>query len=132
MRRVITALFTVLLLSACGTIEKEQKSQSLHNSTRFYEYALRWGDYEKANGMRSPEGLMASPAPESLEKFRITSYTLIDSYLSDDGLVLNQIVELRYYNEENLYERSITDRQKWVYDEEAEVWYLESPMPAFQ
>ena len=58
MQRLVTALLATLLLSACGIVEKEQKSQSLHNATRYYEYAIRWGDYDKANALRSPERSM--------------------------------------------------------------------------
>jgi hypothetical protein len=132
MQRLVTALFIALLLPACGTIEKEKKSQALHNSTRYYEYALRWGDYDKANSMRSPIALSQSPDPESLKKYRITSYKLLESTLSSDGLVLNQVIDINYYNEDNLRERNLIDRQKWVYDQDAEVWYLESPLPSFK
>ena len=132
MQRLVTALLATLLLSACGIVEKEQKSQSLHNATRYYEYAIRWGDYDKASSMLGTEGLSRSPAPESLEKFRVTSYKLLDSSLSEDGLVLNQVIDIHYYNEDNLRERNLIDRQKWVYDQEADFWYLESPLPSFQ
>lgn len=132
MQRLVTALFVSLLLSACSIVEKEQKSQSLHNSTRFYEYAVRWGEYEEANAMRKPEALSASPNPASLKKYRVTSYRLLNSSLSPDGLVFNQVIDIDYYNEDNLLERSITDRQKWVYDEELQVWFLDGPLPSFK
>ena len=74
----------------------------------------------------------ASPDPASLRKFRVTSYTVVNSLMSDDGLTLTQFVDMRYYNEENLRERQLTDKQTWVYDEENEIWYLDGPLPAFQ
>jgi uncharacterized protein YceK len=132
MQRLVTAFLVMMLLSACGTIEKEKKSQSLHNSTRFYEYALRWSDYEKADGMRKPESLSQSPDPASLEKYRVTSYKTLDSSMSADGMVYNQVIEIHYYNEDNLRERKITDRQEWVYDQDADVWYLDGPLPSFR
>jgi hypothetical protein len=131
MQRLVTALL-VMLLCACGTIEKEKKSQSLHNSTRFYEYALRWSDYDKANGMRNPEGSSASPDLESLKKYRITSYKPLESSMSPDGMVFNQVIDIHYYNEDNLLERKIIDRQKWIYDQDADVWYLDGPLPSFR
>ena len=33
---------------------------------------------------------------------------------------------------DNGYKKWVCIICAWVYDEEAEVWYLESPMPAFQ
>ena len=132
MQRLASILLTALLLSACSTIEKEEKRMSMNNTTRYYEYALRWSDYDAANAMRNPESTIPSPDPAVLKKYRVTSYSVVNSLLSEDGLTLTQIVDMRYYNEENLRERQLTDRQKWVYDEEIEIWYLDSPLPAFQ
>ena len=132
MQRLASTLLIALLLSACGTIEKEEKRMSMNNTTRYYEYALRWSDYDAANAMRNPESTIPSPDPAVLKKYRVTSYSVVNSLLSEDGLTLTQIVDMRYYNEENLRERQLTDRQKWVYDEENEIWYLDSPLPAFQ
>jgi hypothetical protein len=57
---------------------------------------------------------------------------VVNSLMSDDGLTLTQIVDIHYYNEENLRERQLTDQQTWIYDEENEIWVLDGPLPAFQ
>ena len=132
MQRLASSLMIALLLSACSTIEKEEKRMSMNNTTRFYEYALRWSDYDAANAMRNPESTIPSPDPATLKKFRVTSYTVVNSLISEDGLTLTQIVDMRYYNEENLRERQLTEQQEWVYDAENEIWYLDGPLPAFQ
>jgi PBP1b-binding outer membrane lipoprotein LpoB len=132
MQRLASILMIALLLSACSTIEKEEKRMSMNNTTRFYEYALRWSDYDAANAMRNPESTIPSPDPATLKKFRVTSYTVVNSLISEDGLILTQIVDMRYYNEENLRERQLTEQQEWVYDAENEIWYLDGPLPAFQ
>jgi hypothetical protein len=95
MQGLATAVLTALLLTACGTIEKEKKSQTLHDATRYYEYALRWSDYESANKLRNPASLVASPEPASLEK-------------------------------------KLIDRQKWIFAQDAEIWYLDGPLPSFK
>lgn len=132
MQRLASILMIALLLSACSTIEKEEKRMSMNNTTRFYEYALRWSDYDAANAMRNPESTIPSPDPATLKKFRVTSYTVVNSLISEDGLILTQIVDMRYYNEDNLRERQLTEQQEWVYDAENEIWYLDGPLPAFQ
>ena len=131
-QRLASILLIALLLPACSTIEKEEKRMSMNNTTRFYEYALRWSDYDKANAMRNPESTSQSPDPATLGKYRVTSYTVVNSLMSDDGLTLTQIVDIHYYNEENLRERQLTDQQTWIYDEENEIWVLDGPLPAFQ
>ena len=132
MQRLASILMIALLLSACSTREQEEKRMSMNNTTRFYEYALRWSDYDAANAMRNPESTIPSPDPATLKKFRVTSYTVVNSLISEDGLILTQIVDMRYYNEENLRERQLTEQQEWVYDAENEIWYLDGPLPAFQ
>ena len=132
MQRLASILMIALLLSACSTIEKEEKRMSMNNTTRFYEYALRWSDYDAANAMRNPESTIPSPDPATLKKFRVTSYTVVNSLISEDGLILTQIVDMRYYNEDNLRERQLTEQQEWVYDAENEIWDLDGPLPAFQ
>ena len=126
------AVLAALLLTACGTIEKEKKSQALHDATRYYEYALRWSDYESANKLRNPASMAVSPDPASLEKFRVTSYKLVSSQMSADGMTLEQVIEIHYYNENTLREKKLVDRQKWIYAQDTEVWYLDGPLPSFK
>ena len=105
---------------------------SMNNTTRYYEYALRWSDYDAANAMRNPETTVTSPEPATLKQFRVTSYTVTNSLMSEDGMILTQIVDIRYYNENNMREKQLTDRQKWVFDPENEIWTLDGPLPSFQ
>ena len=132
MQRLVTHLIIALLLSACATIEKEEKKMSMNNTTRYYEYALRWSDSDAANAMRNPETTVTSPEPATLKQFRVTSYTVTNSLMSEDGMILTQIVDIRYYNENNMREKQLTDRQKWVFDPENEIWTLDGPLPSFQ
>ena len=132
MQRLVSTLMIALLLSACSTIEKEEKKMSMNDTTRYYEYALRWSDYDAANAMRNPEATDPSPDPASLKRFQVTSYTVVNSLMSEDGKVLTQVVDIHYYNEDNMLERQLRDRQKWIYDEEAKIWSLDGPLPTFQ
>jgi hypothetical protein len=43
-----------------------------------------------------------------------------------------QIVDFQYYRMSNVTVRTITDGQKWEYDEEKERWYLLSELPNFE
>ena len=99
MQRLASILLIALLLPACSTIEKEEKRMSMNNTTRFYEYALRWSDYDKANAMRNTESTSESPEPATLGKYRVSSYTVVNSLMSDDGMNLSQIVDIHFYNE---------------------------------
>lgn len=132
MHRLLTLIFVTLLLAGCGTIDKQKKAKSLHNATRYYEHSLRWGDYEEADAMRKPGNTAISPDPMSLGRYKVTSYKLMDSFMSQDGTVVNHVVEIRYYNEDNMREKKLTNRQKWVYEEDIEAWYLDGPLPAFK
>ena len=52
--------------------------------------------------------------------------------MSADGMTLEQVIEIHYYNENTLREKKLIDRQKWVYVQDTEIWYLDGPLPSFK
>jgi len=46
--------------------------------------------------------------------------------------ILEQTVEIRYFNEQVGVEKTITDHQVWRYDEDIGKWMLETDLPAFR
>jgi len=81
----------------------------------------------------APEYLEENPVSrldvERLDLFRVTSYTVGQVAIAEDGLSLVQVVEIRLYNRTKAVERAIIDQQTWRYDEERERWYLHSGLP---
>ena len=133
MHRFTLIIMFTALLTGCSTVDTKKKSTTLHNATRAYENFIRWGDYESAISFINPEVMTEPlPDPESLKRYRVTSYEVMTNSMSSDQNEALQVVEIRYYNEDNMREVTIRDRQTWKYDEAATSWYLATSLPAFK
>ena len=114
-------------------MEERKKTVTLNAVTRHYESAIRWGDYEGANAYRIQKNTGGlTPKPESLKRFRVTSYETLNTVLNEDETEAQIVVQIKYYDEERMKEVTLTDRQTWKYDTDLGLWYLDSPLPAFQ
>jgi hypothetical protein len=62
----------------------------------------------------------------------VTGYDIIQTSYSNSELkqlLVNQLVEVRFINEDTQVERSFREQQTWEWDEEAKRWWLVSPFP---
>jgi hypothetical protein len=133
MHRFIALLLMAAFLSGCATMDERKKTVTLDRTTRQYESAIRWGDYEAANAYRLQEGTGApTPNPASLKPFRVTAYEILSTMLNADETEALIVVQINYYDEDRMKVETLTDRQTWKYDADLEVWYLDSPLPAFR
>ena len=119
-----------LLLAGCPTGKIAQTRQQTLDQ---YEKVVRWSQWNGAVDFLAPEYLEENPVSrldvERLDLFRVTSYTVGQVAIAEDGLSLVQVVEIRLYNRTKAVERAIIDQQTWRYDEERERWYLHSGLP---
>jgi hypothetical protein len=133
MQHFITLLLLATFLSGCASMDERKKSVMLDRATRNYESAIRWGDYATANIYRLQDSAEAqATSPANLERFRVTSYETLNTVINKDETEARIVVQIRYYDEERMKEVTMTDRQTWKYDTEAELWHLDSPLPAFR
>jgi PBP1b-binding outer membrane lipoprotein LpoB len=133
MHRLIALLLLAAFLGGCASMDERKKTVTLDRTTRHYENAIRWGDYEAANAYRLQEddGTPA-PNPENLKRFRVTAYEILNTVLNEDETEARIVVQISYYDEERMKEVMLTNRQTWKYDAELELWYLDGPLPAFR
>ena len=133
MQRFITLLLLAIFISGCASMDERKKTVLLDHATRHYESAIRWGDYATANAFRLQDSANTqATSPENLKRFRVTSYETLNVVLNEDETEAHIVVQIRYYDEERMKEVTLTDRQTWEYDTEAELWHLDSPLPAFR
>jgi hypothetical protein len=133
MTRCATVLALALLLTGCTGLGAQRQAIALENTTRAYERAIRWGDFDAAEEFRAPaDRLNRTPIPGRLNDIRVTSYEPVDYWLSADMKEARIVVDIRYYNEHRMKEVTVTDRQTWRYDDRAARWYLVDPLPAFE
>jgi len=96
-----------------------------------YGSAIRWGAFQKAWDFQSNK---QKPLPDfkALKNIKVTAYDSVFRSELNEGGTVQQTVEIRYINNQDLVERSLTDDQKWRFDIVKERWVLESPFPEFK
>jgi hypothetical protein len=123
-----------LLLMGCAGLDMGKENwKKFEETSRAYLMALRWGEYETAYGfMRPPNSYDEIPDFYDLRDVRVTSHRIKQTIISEDKMTVQQIVDFQYYRMRNVTVKTMTDRQKWEYDEEKERWYLISDLPKFE
>jgi len=123
----------VLLLVGCTTVQGLSRLSSLESTSKAYEKAMLWGEYQMANRFIKPQVTDGeSPNLKKLEKIKITSYKPRERNTSEDTLQANQTVEIKYYNTDCLIVKTLVDKQLWEYDVKQKAWYLQSGLPDFK
>jgi hypothetical protein len=103
----------------------------LEDTLRAYDRAVRWGNYQIIPGFRSKDKADEQLAYDRLKSIRVTGYSQKQFRVSDKGTEADQVVEIRYYDENVGREKIEIDRQKWTYDSESNRWVLVSDLPKF-
>ena len=130
---IVTALTICLLLIILGACAStNDKMDKLNITLRGYEKALRWAKYEMAYSFHKWDTEEQPSIPEHLKNIRLTSYGASNQSFDEDNMTATQSVTIRYYNQNNLRERSLEDKQRWKYFSDKKRWYLISKPPAFE
>ncbi|UCE88618.1 MAG: hypothetical protein JSW10_09805 [Pseudomonadota bacterium] len=125
---MLFALFAQLV--GCSTTDKLNE---LDYTVRAYERVIRWGDLEMTGQFRKERDVVLTDQDKKrMAGIRVTSYDVVDSSVSKDKLHAQQLVKIRYYFQDTMVEKTISDRQDWAFDEETQKWYLESYPPEFK
>ena len=124
-------MLLMLGLYACAGIS--DTAYKLDSTMFAYERAMRWGDYDVAYSAHVNEkGPLSSEERKRLNRFRVTGYTAAQAKFVGDTKHAIQLVELRYYNEENVRERILNVTVAWEYDDAGNRWQITSPFPSFK
>jgi hypothetical protein len=120
----------VVLLSACA--EMSTQNTQLELTLIQYEKTLRWSGIEQTNIYRK-QPINFSPAQrEMFKKIKVTGYDTLQTSYSHSELkqvLVHQLVDVRFINEDTQVEHKYTEQQTWEWDENAKRWWLVSPFP---
>ena len=126
-------VLALLLMGCAGLDMGKENLEKFEDTSEAYLMALRWGEYETAYGFkRRPNSYDEIPDFHDLRDFRVTSHRIKQTIISEDKMTVQQIVDFQYYRMRNVTVKTMTDRQKWEYDEEKERWYLITDLPKFE
>lgn len=134
-RRALPAFLLALvlaLLAACGgSLGGTRRTDAMTE----YAAAVRWNDFDAAWAFVDPVVRAERPLSDlERERFRqvqVTGYDVRNRIITPDGLVLEQVVEIRLVNRNTQVERTLTDHQRWTYDAATRRWWLTSGLPDF-
>ena len=68
--------------------------------------------------------------PKILKKIKITSYEVQNRKMHNEKLMVEQTVEIKYYNTDYLVEKVVDDNQIWIY--ESNSWRFSTGLPVFE
>ncbi len=125
-----TISLLVITLGACATTY--DKMDRLNSTLRGYEKALRWAKFDMAYSFHKWDENEPPSLPKHLKDIRLTSYSASNQSFNEDNMTAKQTVTIRYYNQNNLRERSLEIKQRWKYFSDKKRWYLMSKPPTFE
>ena len=125
-----TISLLVITLGACATTY--DKMDRLNSTLRAYEKALRWAKFDMAYSFHKWYENEPPSLPKHLKDIRLTSYSASNQSFNEDNMTAKQTVSIRYYNQNNLRERSLENKQRWKYFSDKKRWYLMSKPPIFE
>lgn len=125
---VVSILFGLLV----GCASMSETMEKFRDTSMAYERALRWGNYDMARAVHKNTTPLSEDERKRMTKYHVSSFRVISNDIQNDQSRVNQIVELRYYNEENAIERKMNVPLEWLHENNSGTWRITSPFPVFK
>ena len=130
MKKLRVILILAVLAAIIGCASSDKREEGLEAVLRHYERSIKWGSYTEARMMAGEE----APAQEEVDPYKeikVISYEVISQTIIGDFQEMDQVVEIKFYHEQQAKMRTLRDTQRWVYDQEQKTWVLKSGFPDF-
>jgi hypothetical protein len=125
-------LLLALLLSACATAGRVDRSQALQQAQYAYSAAIRWGDFEGAWNMVDPAFRSAHPMTDvdfgRYKQFQVSGYQDLGAQGTADTAARE--IDIGVINRNTLVEHRLRYTERWRYDPVAKTWWLTVGLPA--
>ena len=132
-QKIFTSLSICLLLILPGACAMtSDKMDKLNTTLKGYEKALRWSKFDAAYSFHKWDENEQPSIPKHLKNIRLTSYSVNNSNFDAATMTAKQTVAISYYNNNNLREKSLEDKQRWNFFADKKRWYLMSKPPTFK
>lgn len=120
-------LAAFLFVTACAhDLALMKREEALHA----YGAAIRWSSFDTAARFQSAR-TRGRPLPDSLQDVKVSGYHVLTQTADKERMSLSRIVEIHYYREGYLVEKTLRDEELWHYDEDAGEWRIDTPLPRF-
>jgi len=134
-RKLCLLLLALCVLAGCSVMKSpraERRDKAFTATVDTYRKLIRWGYFEEAaQYLKGKDVLLEPPDFDAYRRFKVTGYDVGEQMESNDGNEARVHAQIEYYEIDSHVAGAVRDVQYWWYDEEAERWYLGSPMPNF-
>ena len=123
----------ILMFFGCATFTDLRLLSKFDEVAESYRSAISWENFEITDSFMSkqnPKKEPVLPDKKFLEKIKITSYEVQNRKIHNEKLMVEQTVEITYYNTDYLVEKIVEDNQIWIY--ESNSWRLSTGLPVFE
>ena len=135
-RRLFLCLTALPLLLAALTVHAAGLSRAqrtkLTQAQEAYVAAVRWSDFDAAEGFIDPDYLQAHPLGDmQRERYRqvqVSSYRERSSSMDAEG-ILERRIEMGVINRNTQAERTVLVTERWRWDPEAKRWWQMQGLP---
>ncbi|PZU23675.1 MAG: hypothetical protein DI584_14845 [Stenotrophomonas sp.] len=126
----------VVLLLAAGSAQADGPSRAQRSklvpTQDAYVAAVRWGDFDKAEGFIDPQYLLQRPITdlqrERYRQIQVSSYRERATGVGADGSIERR-VEMGVINRNTQAERLVMVNERWRWDPEAKRWWQAAGLP---
>jgi hypothetical protein len=125
MKKAAMLTLYLMLLNCSG----QEKRVKLDNALNDYGRAIRWGLYQNATEFGRSRSAPGFPDSKDI---RVTAYEPLRREQREEGDLVLQSVEIRYYDLQVGKEKRLIDEQWWRYDVSRKRWFLETDLPRFK
>lgn len=125
-------VISALVSSGCSSVEVRSKADVYNDTVKNYAKLLRWGFYEDAYGyhkLRDEQTELEDVDFQALKEVRVTSLKMKSKSMDDSTMEGEFQFSLDYYNNYTGYVHSLSVRQPWWFDEEANSWFVDAQFP---
>lgn len=134
--RRVMQLAVLLLLGLAVGVQAGGLSRSQRNkltaTQEAYVAAVRWSDFEAAEGFIDPDYLQAHPLTdlqrERYKQVQVAAYRERSNGVAADGSIERRI-EMSVINRNTLAERTVMVAERWRWDEQAKRWWQAQGLP---
>jgi len=126
-------LFLAVWFSGCTTMGEKHKLYEFERTEKAYRKLLSRSDMEAALRLVDQDWYRNHPLDlKALKPFQVTYCAVKNVAVSENKLLVTQILEIHYYRTDQYIEKTMQFQQKWRYNGEIGAWMVQNGLPPFK
>lgn len=132
-RRTLLIAGAAALISGCERLKRQDQTSRLNSSLTGYAGAIRWGNFETAQGFARPrEGAPLPLNAQVSAGVKVTGYSIRVNNVNANGDEANVSFSFTYYKGDSASVNTVNQTNVWYYDLNNKAWLLDGSLPKFR